>query len=209
MEVDTSNPIKRGDVIEYTITSILVAGTGSWSWHCRDHPVQIPHLGTYRYSGGAIARRPFSILSYDTAGCFSVLLGLLVYLQLAVVSVGAICNGGVRHRLVTSLATYGLFAFSCARLKYMTNAGFLDSPFRKQIEFQIPQMPAIEEATAAYTAYASAERNADIAKAVGKTAATAGGCYVVYRGIRMIPSLFPPLWWTIPIQIEIPNLFLV
>ncbi|MCD2349063.1 hypothetical protein LQK79_20625, partial [Clostridium guangxiense] len=26
----------------------------------------------------------------------------------------------------------------------------------------------------------------------------AGGTYLLYRGIRMIPSLAPPLWWTIP-----------
>jgi hypothetical protein len=68
----------------------------------------------------------------------------------------------------------------------------------QQIQFQIPQMPAIEEATAAYTAYATVERNTEIAKAVGETGAAVGGCYVIYRGIRMIPSLFPALWWTIP-----------
>ncbi|WP_207706274.1 hypothetical protein [Clostridium sp. HBUAS56017] len=25
-----------------------------------------------------------------------------------------------------------------------------------------------------------------------------GGGYLIYRGVRMIPSLLPPLWWTIP-----------
>ena len=31
-----------------------------------------------------------------------------------------------------------------------------------------------------------------------------GGTYLIYRGIRMIPSLVPPLWWTIPANIATP-----
>ncbi len=34
--------------------------------------------------------------------------------------------------------------------------------------------------------------------------ATVGAGYLIYRGIRMIPSLFPPLWWTIPENAAIP-----
>ena len=30
------------------------------------------------------------------------------------------------------------------------------------------------------------------------------GVYVAYRIVRMIPSLFPPLWWTIPANAAIP-----
>ncbi|HQT90202.1 MAG TPA: hypothetical protein PK677_16990 [Acidiphilium sp.] len=41
-----------------------------------------------------------------------------------------------------------------------------------------------------------------------KTALEAGGAvtagYIAYRVIRMIPSLFPPLWWTIPENVAIP-----
>ncbi|MFJ1214043.1 RHS repeat-associated core domain-containing protein [Burkholderia pyrrocinia] len=33
---------------------------------------------------------------------------------------------------------------------------------------------------------------------VVKTAAGVGAAYAAYRAIRMIPSLVPPLWWTIP-----------
>lgn len=33
---------------------------------------------------------------------------------------------------------------------------------------------------------------------VAAGAATIGAGYLAYRGIRMIPSLFPPLWWSIP-----------
>lgn len=28
--------------------------------------------------------------------------------------------------------------------------------------------------------------------------------YVIYRGIRMIPSFAPPLWWTIPLNLATP-----
>lgn len=38
----------------------------------------------------------------------------------------------------------------------------------------------------------------DVAVGVGGAAATVGAGYLIYRGVRMIPSLFPPLWWTIP-----------
>lgn len=33
---------------------------------------------------------------------------------------------------------------------------------------------------------------------IGKGAAVVGSGYVIYRGVRMIPSFLPPLWWTIP-----------
>jgi hypothetical protein len=37
---------------------------------------------------------------------------------------------------------------------------------------------------------------------VGAGAVVAG--YLIYRGIRMLPSLLPPLWWTIPANAAIP-----
>lgn len=39
--------------------------------------------------------------------------------------------------------------------------------------------------------------------AVGGLAGLGVG-YLVYRGIRMIPSLFPPLWWSIPANAAAP-----
>lgn len=33
---------------------------------------------------------------------------------------------------------------------------------------------------------------------------TLGVGYLMYRGIRMAPSLVPPLWWTIPANVVIP-----
>lgn len=39
---------------------------------------------------------------------------------------------------------------------------------------------------------------------VAKVAAGVGIGYIIYRGIRMIPSLFPPLWPTIPANAAIP-----
>jgi len=43
----------------------------------------------------------------------------------------------------------------------------------------------------------------DISKA-GKAAGAVGGVYVLYRVIRIIPSLAPPLWGTIPANVVIP-----
>jgi hypothetical protein len=37
-----------------------------------------------------------------------------------------------------------------------------------------------------------------------KVGVTVGAGYLIYRGIRMIPSLFPPLWPTIPANLVIP-----
>ena len=43
---------------------------------------------------------------------------------------------------------------------------------------------------------------------VGKGLAVVGGAaaagYIIYRGVRMLPSLVPPLWWTIPANVAIP-----
>ena len=39
---------------------------------------------------------------------------------------------------------------------------------------------------------------------VGKAAVAVGAGYVIYRGIRMLPSLFPPLWPTIPANLACP-----
>jgi Domain of unknown function (DUF4157)/Toxin with a conserved tryptophan and TIP tripeptide motif len=41
-------------------------------------------------------------------------------------------------------------------------------------------------------------------KTAAKAAAGVGAGYLIYRGIRMIPSLFPPLWGTIPANAAIP-----
>jgi hypothetical protein len=38
----------------------------------------------------------------------------------------------------------------------------------------------------------------DCQQRVATVVTTAAGMYIVYRCIRMIPSLAPPLWWTIP-----------
>jgi RHS repeat-associated protein len=39
---------------------------------------------------------------------------------------------------------------------------------------------------------------------VVKTAAGLGAAYVMYRCVRMLPSLLPPLWWSIPANAAIP-----
>ena len=38
----------------------------------------------------------------------------------------------------------------------------------------------------------------------GAVAATMVGGYLVYRCVRMLPSLLPPLWWTIPVNAAAP-----
>ena len=46
--------------------------------------------------------------------------------------------------------------------------------------------------------------NTSATKVVVGGAAAIGGGYLLYRGLRMIPSLFPPLWPTIPANAAIP-----
>ena len=41
-------------------------------------------------------------------------------------------------------------------------------------------------------------------KRTAEVGAAIGAGYIAYRVIRMIPSLFPPLWWTIPENAVIP-----
>jgi RHS repeat-associated protein len=43
-----------------------------------------------------------------------------------------------------------------------------------------------------------------VVKNVAKTGVAIGTGYLIYRGIRMLPSFFPPLWWTIPENVAIP-----
>ncbi|MDE8564278.1 hypothetical protein PNH38_10355, partial [Anoxybacillus rupiensis] len=44
----------------------------------------------------------------------------------------------------------------------------------------------------------------DAAKKAAKVGAAAGAGYIVYRGVRMAPSLLPPLWPTLPANLVIP-----
>ena len=48
------------------------------------------------------------------------------------------------------------------------------------------------------------ESSEDIGKAVVGGAAALGAGYLIYRGVRMLPSLLPALWWTIPANIATP-----
>lgn len=44
----------------------------------------------------------------------------------------------------------------------------------------------------------------EIGKSIVGVGATAGCVYVLYRVVRMIPSIAPPLWWTIPLNVACP-----
>lgn len=46
--------------------------------------------------------------------------------------------------------------------------------------------------------------SSDIRTGIGIGLGTVGAGYLIYRGIRMIPSLFPALWWTIPANVAVP-----
>jgi hypothetical protein len=41
-------------------------------------------------------------------------------------------------------------------------------------------------------------------KVVGGVVVTVGVGYLIYRGVRLLPSLAPPLWWTLPANLAIP-----
>jgi hypothetical protein len=58
--------------------------------------------------------------------------------------------------------------------------------------------------TATATAATSTVTAANAAAVAGGAVATVGVGYLIYRGIRLLPSLFPPLWWTIPENLAIP-----
>ncbi|MBB3909368.1 RHS repeat-associated core domain-containing protein [Anoxybacteroides rupiense] len=48
------------------------------------------------------------------------------------------------------------------------------------------------------------KKTKDAAKKAAKVGAAAGAGYIVYRGVRMAPSLLPPLWPTLPANLVIP-----
>jgi len=50
----------------------------------------------------------------------------------------------------------------------------------------------------------SHEKRDDTVKSVAKAGTAVGVAYIAYRVIRMLPSLFPPLWETIPINLAVP-----
>ena len=46
--------------------------------------------------------------------------------------------------------------------------------------------------------------NNTLARDVLITGGVAGGGYLLYRGLRLLPSLFPPLWPTLPANLAVP-----
>jgi len=49
-----------------------------------------------------------------------------------------------------------------------------------------------------------AETQENIGNALIGRAAAMGAGYLMYKGLRLLPSLLPPLWWTIPGNLLIP-----
>lgn len=51
-------------------------------------------------------------------------------------------------------------------------------------------------------------KRSEVIKNVGKGLVVTGGSaaagYLIYRGVRMLPSLVPALWWTIPANVMAP-----
>lgn len=50
----------------------------------------------------------------------------------------------------------------------------------------------------------STETATNVAKAAGAVAGLAVAGYVIYRVVRFLPSLAPPLWWSIPVNLAVP-----
>ena len=48
------------------------------------------------------------------------------------------------------------------------------------------------------------DEDSDVSEIVAEGALAVGIGYLLYRGIRMFPSLFPPLWPTIPVNVACP-----
>ncbi|WP_156397959.1 RHS repeat-associated core domain-containing protein [Duganella sp. Root336D2] len=75
---------------------------------------------------------------------------------------------------------------------------------------QIPPNPSKPEpatpdpAPAEKTTCPSDKKDCQMVPTVVKAAAAVGGTYIIYRCVRMLPSLFPPLWPTIPANAAIP-----
>ena len=46
--------------------------------------------------------------------------------------------------------------------------------------------------------------NSSADKIIVDTTITIGTGYLIYRGIRLIPSLIPSFWWTIPLNVSMP-----
>lgn len=44
----------------------------------------------------------------------------------------------------------------------------------------------------------------DVAVAAGATAGAVAIGYLAYRAVRLLPSLLPPLWWTLPANVAVP-----
>lgn len=91
----------------------------------------------------------------------------------------------------------GIYYYSCV--------GGRRRRVRVRVRVPIP-VPVLNPRTVPRTAPApsSGPSGRDVVRGVAATGAAIGIGYLVYRGIRLIPSLFPPLWPTIPANLAIP-----
>ncbi len=69
----------------------------------------------------------------------------------------------------------------------------------------VPPFPAVQpQGPIIYQSDTSGIDGGDVLKGAAVTGGVAFGGYLIYRGVRMIPSLFPPFWGTIPANLAIP-----
>jgi RHS repeat-associated protein len=68
----------------------------------------------------------------------------------------------------------------------------------KSIYIELPDIPEMETYIVELKKYHRQETIEKTATGVAVVGGTAAGCYLIYRGARMLPSLVPVLWWTIP-----------
>lgn len=68
----------------------------------------------------------------------------------------------------------------------------------KQVVLNLPVMPDEETIVVELKTYHKKQQVKQVATGVAVAGGTAAVCYITYRVVRMLPSLLPPLWWTIP-----------
>jgi hypothetical protein len=69
----------------------------------------------------------------------------------------------------------------------------------------VPPFPAAQpQGPLVYQSDTTGINGGDVLEGAAVTGGVVVGGYVIYRVVRMLPSLFPPLWWTIPANAAMP-----
>ncbi|MCD4779486.1 MAG: hypothetical protein K8S27_02905, partial [Candidatus Omnitrophica bacterium] len=74
----------------------------------------------------------------------------------------------------------------------------------KRILVQLPIMPDTESAVVKIEKYQQDIQNLKTVANIATVSGKVTGCYCIYRAVRLLPSLAPPFWWTIPANVVAP-----